>query len=310
MALLRAISAGDPVSNLALEGLEQTCPLLQDVQFYTRDGAADSVKQSREGTAKTKITRSLNEDNTATPPTPVYAPVTKKIVSFDAKVDVVLEDRNEDPEAELAHQTRLEAIEAGWALQEMFFEGDSGADAENFDGMKNLVDASWIINTDTNGTQLPVGGDAQRAAQQTAVEKLMQHFARVRGGATHAYMNEFLKIRWLTVAKNLGYYRQSKDELGNVIEMIGTVIVRGAGYKKDGTTLLPFTETVGTSTDCSSIYLVRWGERTDLTALTSVGVRGRYAGQIGNYLINNINLDAAVHLQNKTALVKSTGWRL
>ena len=309
MANIRTISPGDdPVSALALEGLMETAPILQDVDFYSKMGPADSVKTAREGAVKVKITRSLNEDNVAVAPTPVYSAVAKSIVSFDATADVILEDRNEDPESELAVQTRLEAREAGWVLQNMCFVGDHAVDPEDFDGMVNLVNVNWVIN---NGVLVPVGNsDAMVEAQQIAIETLLQLFARVRGSATHAYMNEFLKIRWLTVGKNLGYYRQSKDELGNAIDMIGNTIIRGAGYQKNGTPNLPFTELVGGVPNTSSIYCVRWGERTDFTALTSVGCKGRYAGQIGNQLLNNVNMDMVLVLQDATALVQSTGWRL
>jgi len=311
MALLREISPSDPVSLLAIEGLEATAPIVRDIQFYTRAGNADSVKKAREAETPTTIFRSLNEDNVATGPTPSYPAYTKKIVSFDAKVDVILEDRNEDPETELAVQTKLKAMEAGWIFQEQFFEGDSAIDPESFDGIRKIVNVSWVKTVATDGLQLTLGNsDAAVANQQKAIEELLKLFATVRGGATHAYMNEFLKIRWLTIAKNLGYYRQSKDELGNTVEMIGDVVIRGAGYKKDGTPLLPFNETVGLSTDCSSIFAVRWGERVDLTALTSVGLKGRYAGQIGNFIINNVNMDMVLVLQNDTALVQSKGWRL
>ncbi len=304
MALLRAISAGDPVSSLALEGLEETCPILQDAQFYTRGGSAERVKVMREGAVKTKITRSLNEDNAAVKPVPSYDTPAKKIVSFDSTADVILEDRNEEPEAELAVQTRLDAREAGWVLQEMFFEGDDAADAEDFDGMRNLVDAAWLF---TDGLYVPVGNsDGNVSAQQLAIEKFMQAIARVRGGATHVYMNEYLKMRWLTVAKTLGYYRQSKDELGNAIDMIGNTIIRGAGYSKAGTPLLPFTETGSKS----SMFFARWGERTNMTLLTSVGVKARYAGQTGNQIINNVNLDAVMYLQDVTSLVQVSGWSI
>lgn len=311
MALLRAISPSDPLTNLVLEGLEASAPILRDIQFYARGGSSDLLKTQREAETPASIFRSLNEANTATGATPNYDTIAKKIVSFDAKVDVILEDRNEDPEAELAQQTRLKANEAGWILQEQAFEGDVAGDAESFDGLRNLVDASWQLEVDTNGIVLQLGNsDDAVTAQQVAIEKLQQLFAMVRGGASHAYMNEYLKIRLLTIAKNLGFYRQSKDELGNTIEQIGDVIIRGAGYTKAGTPLLPFDETVGTATNCSSIFAVRWGERVELTALTSVGVKARYAGQSGNFITNNVNLDMALALQNPTALVQSSGWRL
>jgi len=308
--LLRAISPSDPVTNLVLEGLLMSAPILQDAEFYSRAGAADAPKKARDG-GTTGIFRSINEDNTATPPENTYPSTAKKIVSFDVKVDTVLEDRNEDPEAELATQTRLEAEDAGWLLQEKFFTGDVDSDAEEFDGFGELIPVANIKPVATHGLQIVLGNtDTKVTAQQTAVEALQKFFATVRGGATHAYMNEYLKIRLLSMAKSLGYYRLSKDELGNEIERIGQVAIRGAGYKKDGTPLLPFNETVGNSTDCSSIFACRWGERVNLTCLTSVGVKATYAGQIGNFLINNVNLDMAIILQSDSALHKSTGWRL
>ena len=309
--LLQQISDNGPVSQLALQGLMTNAPILKDAQWYSKAGAADSVKHQRQAAAKTKITRSVNEDNTATPPTNTYNAATKKIVSFDAKVDVFLEDRNEDIFTELGVQTRLEAEEAGWELQEMFFEGDEGSDPEDFDGMRQLTPSAQKKVVATNGLQMPLGNsDANVTAQQTAIEKFLQHAALVQGMATHVYVPEFFKIRLLTVAKNLGFYRQSKDELGNLVEYINDIVIRGAGYKRDGTLLLPFDETVGTSSDCSSLFFVRWGERKFLTMLTSVGVKGRYAGQIGNFIINNVNLDAVMHLQNDKAIMQSQGWRL
>jgi len=311
MALLTAISPSDPISRLALEGLYATAPILNDIEFYAKPGSSDLVKIAREGTAQASIFRSLNENNSPTPPTPTETPMAKRIVSFDAQADVTLEDRDEDPETELAYQTRLEAMEAGYILQEKVFEGDNGANGEEFDGYRNLVSATWILPVATNGIVVPVGNsDDVVSAQQAAIEELVKLGERVRGGATHYYMPAFLRIRFLTISKNLGYYRQSKDEVGNVIDLIGNTIVRSAGYKKDGTALLPFTETCGASTNCSSIFAVRWGERVDLSALTSVGCKGRFAGQSGNLLTNNVNMDMTLILQNPTALVQSTGWRL
>jgi hypothetical protein len=309
--LLEQISPNDPVSLVAMQGLLSSAPILLDAQFFLGAGAAAAIKKAASGETKTKITRSINESNTATGGTRTYDTTAKKIVSFDAKVDVVVEDRNEDPEAELAYQTRKEAEEAGYVLQELFFEGDTGDDSEDFDGMRELVDSSWVQTIDTDGIELSLGNsDTAVTNQQMAIEALLKLFATVRGGATHAYMNEYLKVRWLTIAKNLGYYRMTLDALGQPIEMIGNVIIRGAGYQEDGTPLLPFDETVGGSNDCSSIFAVRWGERNNLTCITSAGLKGRYAGQYGNFLINNVNLDMALLLQDTTALVQSKGWRI
>lgn len=313
--LLQQISPNDPVTSLALEGLLSSAPILQDAQFYSRTGSADRVKETREAETPASIFRSLNESpNSATGAAPNYLTPAKKIVSYDAKVDTILEHRNEDAEAELAHQTRLKSEEAGWILQEKFFEGDDAVDPESFDGLRNKVSGDWLLQAGEaggNGVVLLLGNsDEAVAAQQTSTEELLKLFAMVRGGATHCYMNEFLKIRWITVAKALGYYRQTKDELGNLVDNIGTTIIRGAGFAKNGTPLLPFNETVGAASNASSIFAVRWGERINLSVLTSVGLKAQYAGQSGNYIINNVNMDIELVLQNPTALVQSQGWRL
>ena len=306
--LLRLASPSDPITNAVLTGFERSAPaIMQDLEFYIKTGSADSVKRAKATSTKSDIFRALNEDNTPDAYTPVYDPVAKKIVSFDVKVDVQLEDRNEDPEAELAQLTVIEAESVGYSLQEAFFEGNDDVSEGNplsFKGLRALADEYGNIIQADYGIA-PVGGADNTiiTQQQQFIEELTNFFKRIRGGATHAYMHEDVKTRLLNIAKNLGYYRTAKDELGNEIEMIRGVIIRGAGYKENGDLLLPFTE----ADDTSSIFACRFGERTNLTCLTSVGVKARYAGQIGNFLINNVNMDAAMHLQAPTALYQLTG---
>jgi hypothetical protein len=309
--LLRQISPSDNLTNVILTGLEKNAPALQDIQFYSKMGDADSLKKQRTGST-TSIFRPLNEDNEATPPSNTYDPIAKKIVSFDIKVDRVLEDRNEDVATELVTQSGLEAEDAGWILQEKFFEGNSSTEgSDEFDGLRRMVKNAWIKTAGTNGLVAALGNsDAAVTAQQTFMESLINFFKLVRGGASHCYMNEFMQTRILTIAKNLGYYRQSKDELGNIVDLIGKTIIRGAGYKKNGDANLPFTETVGENHKCSSIFLARWGERKDLSALTSVGCKAVYAGLVGNFYTNNVNMDMALALQNDTALVQVKGYSL
>ena len=310
MAKLRELSPSDAVTNRALDGLYATASILNDVEFFPRTGSSALVKTARQAGAKTKITRSINEDVSATPPTPNYDTIAKKIVSWSAKVDKIIEDRNEDVDEELSLQTRLESEEAGYELQDLFFSGDSGSDAEDFDGFINMVDSGQVLWSGTNGLALPLGGDSQKSAQQQAVEKLLEHIQMVKGGATHMYMNPTLKVRWTMVGKALGLYTKSIDEFGQTVERIGDVIIRSTGRKRDGSLYLPFSETRGTATQTASIYLCRWGEGTDLTALTSKGLSGEYLGRVGSFYTNQFDLDIALVLQDTTALVRSGGWKL
>lgn len=307
MALLRAASASDPITSVVMDAFERSAPILRDVDFYTRTGAAHNVKKSPSG-ATSSIFRNLNAANSPTPGTREYQLVTKKIISFDSKVDKVIEHRNEDIEEEQVQQLREESDDAGYLVQEVFFSGDVASEAKEFDGMLNLVDASHV---DSELTVVPVGNsDANRALQQQAVERFINFSSKIRGGATHAYMNNMLKARWITVAKELGYYNLSKDELGEMVEMIGDVIIRGAWHDKAGNNLLPFNELIGGNAATSPIIYSRWGEGIDLTALTSQGVVVDDNGKVGNFYEMNVNLDASLVLQNKHALHVAKGWAL
>lgn len=291
---IREVSPNDPVSQVALNALMEGAPILQDAEFYTRDGSADTLKQRRTGNAST-LFRSINENNVAVPPNPVYLPLAKKIASYDSKVDVVLEDRNEDPETELATQTRLDGIEHGYMLQEAFFTADEGTNAEAFNGFSALVKPAQVV-TPTSAQVLQLGGDAVKQSQQEFVEGFLNFAEKIPagGGQVFAYMNGLMRTRMTAVAKALGYYSDELDDMSRRIERIGDVVIRSAGHQSDGTMLLPFDKTLGANTKTSSIFFVRWGERTGMTCLTSVGVKGRYAGQVGNFLINNVNLDIAI----------------
>lgn len=296
------MSPGDPVSAIAVAGLTRFAPLLNVIEFYQAGNNADSQKKTRYSSEDT-IFRALNAANTPTAPTPTYVPITKKIVSFDASVDVTLEDRNIDVDTELATQTKIEAETASFLLQTALIESiDTTANAIN--GIRALVPVANVLAT---GMLVPVGNaDEKVSFQQTAIEALLAFVKNVRGGAQFLLMNELMKVRFLTVAKALGYYRLSKDEVGAELDMIGTVPIIGAGYKGDGNLNLPFTETDSSS----SVFAFRTGERSDLTGLTSVGVKGRYAGQIGNLITNNVNFDMNLALLNDKALFQSTGWKI
>lgn len=315
--LLAQASPSDPISRAAFTGFFRTAPILKDMQFFSKTGSSALIKTAREGSVPASIFRSLNENKTSTGPTPNYDTIAKKIVSFQAKVDKILEQRNEDVATELEAQTILEAMEHGWIFQNQAFHADSAVDSEGFDGIANLVHASWSKSLDdanfgyADGLIVPLGNsDANRTKQEQFVEAVLWLISIVRGGASHLYMPEALKIRMVSIGKALGYYRSSIDEFGQTIDMIGDTVIRGAGRTKAGGEILNFDETVGGSDICASVYAVRWGEGTDLTVLTSKGLVGEYSGLISKHYINEVDMDAAIVRQNPTAIVKLKGFRL
>ena len=301
MASLREVSVSNPVSDAVVEELYNAAPILNDIEFYQQDGGAPLIKTGREPDSGEVGFRALNEDQVATGPTRPEVPQPKKILGFEAKVDRVLEDRNEDVDAELEQETRLKAQESGFILQEKIFDGNSATNAKEFDGMRVLAAAEKVI-TPADPVVFELGGDDKLLSQQVAFETLMNFMARIPAGATHVYVNANLLNRLIIIAKHLGYYRMSKDELGNQIDMIGDVVVRSAGRKYNGDALLPFDQTVGANNDTGDIVAVRHGEKRWLTALTSKGVNADFEGLRGKFYVNTMDLDMTLVLQHDAAL--------
>lgn len=311
---LRQISQANPVTNIVLDEFEKEAPILADAEFYSKDGNSDLSKRGREpGDGPADVFRDLNEPETSTPPTRTYDPVVKRIVSFEAQVDRVLEQRNVDVATELEQETRIKANEAGQTIQETFFLGDEADNPKSPNGMAALVQPDRVVNgMGGDPVALVLGGDAKRLEQQVVLEFILNWLRSIR--ATHAYFPDTFLTRLLLVAKNLGFYQLqlAKDSVGATIEndTIGGVIMRSAGRKYSGADILPFTETLGDADDTASAFACRWGQGTDLTVLTSVGVSGDYEGLRGKFYVNTVDMDMQLHLQRHGSLGQLRGLQL
>ena len=81
------------------------------------------------------------------PPTRTYDNVVKRIVSFESKVDRVLEHRNVDPATELEQETRIDANEVGPdAPGDVLPRPTRPTNPKSPNGMAALVEASMITN--------------------------------------------------------------------------------------------------------------------------------------------------------------------
>jgi len=85
------------------------------------------------------------------------------------------------------------------------------------------------------------------------------------------------------------------------------VPVRPAGYDRNGNRVLPHTETVGTSNNCTSLYAVRFGEKADVTMATNVGVEVSDLGIVGVHYTHNVDFDADLSILNDKAAARLEG---
>jgi hypothetical protein len=308
MALLRSVSEQNPVVREFMRGMEETAPFLSWFDgFYDTKWGGDVIATDAPNSARTKISRSLNEEPAFTTAAQNFSTVTKKIIYARPQIDKVLERRG-GPEyiaSLLAEHTYREGYMTGYELNNLFIAGDSGDDAEDFDGLLELVANANVL---TAGLPIPAGGDDAKEAQQLAVEQLVQEFMLVN--ARHAILNDRLFPRLVTLGKNLGYYN-TIQRFGEEIPRLMNTELHRAGYGPSSAEMLPLTENVGGNGNCTSIIMLTAGEKRDVTAPTTGGVMGEYIGLEGGTMYKNaLDLDMCLAVQRSNALWVSKGWRL
>jgi hypothetical protein len=309
MALLQSVSSANPVTRQFLNGLLETCPFATWFDgFYLTGDDADRMPKDVDNSARTKITRSLNEDPAQTTKTQTYVSITKKIVYARPSVDIALEKRGGTKRmaSQLADNTYKEGVQTGYALNEMFIQGDDSVDAEDFDGLINLVDAGKIL---TDGLILPAGNYDKDIAsqQQLAMEKFLA--TAIATKATDVIVNDTILARLITVGKALGYYDSIQQPGGRADTLVG-IRLHAVGKGLSEAELLPFNLNVGGVANCSQFIWLRTGERMNVTAPTTAGVHGEYTGRSGSYYKNTIELDMAMGVEKVDALWLQKGWRI
>jgi hypothetical protein len=121
-------------------------------------------------------------------------------------------------------------------------------------------------------------------------------------------MNSKTWGRLNTLAREFVTYKA--NEFGILIPYYREIPIVDSGIDKAGADIITNTETLGTSTDCTSIYAVRFGERSNLTIATNIGLEIADLGLVGNFYTHSVELDADLGLCDDTAIARLEGIRL
>ena len=203
-----------------------------------------------------------------------------RILAGDVDVDKFLNETMSDTNDQLATQIALKAKALGRKWQSTFINGDNGAVAQEFDGIKTLVEsAQTIASTGANGDALtltkldeladkiPYGPDA--FVMNSAMIRQYRNLLRTVGGGTDANM------------------LQLKNFDRPILTHNGIPILKNDFIASD--------ESKGTMTTGSSIYAVRMNEDD--------GVHGIFGGESAGIRIENIGT-----VQNKDAWRVRVKW--
>ena len=220
----------------------------------------------------------------------VTATETLKILGGDADVDRFIEQTMSNLYGQRAVQTRLKVKALSMEFQNSFFNGDSGVDANSFDGLKKRLTGTQVITPAANG--IPVVGTGTTAELNTFFDQLDLAISRVANPQV-IYANAATRGRILSALRRVNQYvvpTGPKQEM-----TYNGIPIVDPGTKSDGTTMiLPQTETVGTSTDCTSIYVVGFSgnEATPgVAGLTNGGVSVRDIGEVSDKPVYRTRLE-------------------
>jgi hypothetical protein len=250
------LAEGAKLSNdVLLEGVIETAiadsPVLQRLPFIEIVG--NGLTYNRENAPASAGFYAVGDTWDEDTPTFTQATATLKILGGDADVDHYLaRTRNNVQDLEAA-VVALKAKAVQQAFDETFINGDTGGDANAFDGLDALCAAGQSVGL----------GDDGGALTLTALDELID---RVRGGKPDLLLMSRRSRRALTAlgrAAGSGVVEQDRDAFGRMVQYYDGVPVGVDDFITDD-------QTVGMSDDCSTVYAVQFGEG-GLAGLTGPG---------------------------------------
>jgi hypothetical protein len=257
MALTLAEAAklsNDVVQQGVIETILKDSPVLQMLPFQEIVG--NSLKYNRESTNPEPSFFDVGDTWTEATPTFSQHTATLKILGSDADVDQYLQRTRSNISDLEAEVLALRSKAVRQKFDKTFVVGDSDVNAKEFDGVNELIvqdgPASQKVTNGANGAAL-------------TLEKMDELLDVVKTGRPDLILMSKRERRSLAkLARTAGYRLETdRDEFGRPFEMYAGV--RVAVHDDIATN-----ETVGSSSDCATIYVLTFGPN-GISGLTGPG---------------------------------------
>ncbi len=233
-----------------IETIIKDSPVLQRMPFIEIVG--NGLTYNRELAAPSAGFFDVGDTWTESTPTFTQLTVTLKIMGGDADIDnFLLATRSNLQDLEAAI-VQLKAKAVRQLFEQTFVTGDATANPKSFDGLDKLTDAAQSLSMGANGGSL-------------TLDKLDELVDQVKGGKPELLLMSRRSRRIVTkLARNSGSLMETeRDEFGQMLQFYDGIPIGVSDYISD-------TQTVGTSTDCSTVYGFQMGEGA-LSGLTAPG---------------------------------------
>ncbi len=233
-----------------IETIIQDSPVLQVLPFIEIVG--NGLTYNRENTAATASFFDVGDTWTESTPTFTQITATLKILGGDADIDnflIATRSNVQDLEAAIV-QLKAKALQQ--KFEDTFVNGDTAVDAKAFDGVDKLCTSGQTISMGTNGGTLTLA-------------KLDELIDLIKGGKPDMLLMSKRTRRTLNnLARTSGAFLETeRNEFGTMMQFYDGIPVGLSDYISDS-------KTVGTSTDCSTIYALQFGEGA-VAGLTAPG---------------------------------------
>lgn len=283
-------------NDVLLQGVIETVikdsPVLQTLPFIEIVG--NGLTYNREKAAPTVSFYSVGDTWAESTPTFTQLTATLSILGGDADVDNYLASTRSNIQDLEAAVVQLKARAIQHKFEDTFINGNTDTDDESFDGLDALTQGVQALTMGQNGGTL-------------TVEKLDELIDTVKGGKPDAILmsrRSRRKLNSLARASGSGIVVSDRDEFGQMVQYYDGIPVGVNDWISDA-------QTVGTSSDCSTVFAYQAGEG-GLVGLTSPG--GLHVERVGNLETKDarrtrVKWYVSLALFNTAKLAKLTGVR-
>ncbi len=257
------VEAAKLTNDLLLRGVIETIvkesSVLLMLPFMEVTGTA--LTYNREATMPAASFYDVGDTWAEATPTFTQVTVALRILGGDADVDNFLQQTYADPNDLEAVVLESRAKAVAHKFTESFYVGDTGVDPKSFDGLRKLVPAGQTISVGANGGSL-------------TLDLMDQLIDLVKPGKPDALLMSKRTRRKLSALRRAS---------GNLLETDVDAFGRRALFY-DGIPILvddfvPDNETLGTGTNLSSIYAVKFGS-SGVMGLENGGIQVVYVGDL------------------------------
>ena len=293
---LTLTEAGKLSNDVLLQGVIETVikdsPVLQTLPFIEIVG--NGLTYNREKAAPTVGFYAVGDTWAESTPTFSQLTATLSILGGDADVDNYLATTRSNIQDLEAAVVQLKARAIQHKFEDTFINGDSDTDSDAFDGVNILATGDQALTMGQNGGSL-------------TLDKLDELIDAVKGGKPDMILmsrRSRRKLNSLARTSGSGVVVSDRDEFGQMVQYYDGIAIGVNDWISDA-------QTVGTSTDCSSVFAYQAGEG-GLVGLTSPG--GLQVERVGNLETKDarrtrVKWYVSLALFNTAKLAKLTGAR-